>query len=155
MRPESLRITPKELKGLRVDFGDRSAAEHAIDARRAVPALAQLAAYAFTQGAGEPDRRWGAPRPYIEARQLLAANIESGVVKYDAWFFFDIRYQRREESADRSFRRRSPRHSQPHADDARAGLAGRAAAGAAGAGGLRRLATDGRRRNCSAASRCT
>ena len=49
-------------------------------------------AYAYTQEAAslivEGQRR----KPYIEARELFAAHIESGVVRYEATFFFDIKY---------------------------------------------------------------
>jgi hypothetical protein len=90
--PESLRITPKELKGLRVISANEALENMQSTRDGRFPQLAQLAAYAFTQEPAslivDGERR----RPYIEARQLLAANIESGVVKYDAWFFFDIRF---------------------------------------------------------------
>lgn len=90
--PESLRITPKELKGLRT-ISATEALENMESTRAGrFPQLAQLAAYAYTQEPAslivDGERR----KPYIEARQLLAANIESGVIKYDAWFFFDIRF---------------------------------------------------------------
>jgi hypothetical protein len=90
--PESLRITPKELKGLRT-ISAAEALENMESTRAGrFPQLAQLAAYAYTQEpAGlivDGERR----KPYIEARQLLAAHIESGVKKYDLKFFFDIRF---------------------------------------------------------------
>jgi hypothetical protein len=90
--PESLRITPKELKGLRT-ISAAEALENMESTRAGrFPQLGQLAAYAYTQEPAslivDAERR----KPYIEARQLLSVSIDSGVVKYDARFFFDIRF---------------------------------------------------------------
>lgn len=90
--PEALRITPKELVGLRTISAVEALENIASTRDGRFPQLAQLAAYAFTQEPAsliaDAERR----KPYIEARQLLSATIESGVVKYDARFFFDIRF---------------------------------------------------------------
>ena len=90
--PESLHITPKELKGLRTISASEALVNMESTRGSRFPQLAQLAAYAYTQEPAslivDGERR----KPYIEARQLLSANIESGVIKYDAWFFFDIRF---------------------------------------------------------------
>ncbi|MDX1945918.1 MAG: hypothetical protein SFU86_11015 [Pirellulaceae bacterium] len=90
--PEALRLVPAETKGLRtISVGE---ALQGLESTRAgrFPGLAQLVAYAYT---GEPasllvkaQRR----TPFIEVRQLLTVHVESGVVKYAATFFFDIRY---------------------------------------------------------------
>ena len=90
--PESLRLVPSETKGLRTI----SAAEalEGVESTRAgrFPGLSQLAAFAYTQEPASLTVKAQRRKPYIEVRQLLSAHIESGVVKYDATFFFDIRY---------------------------------------------------------------
>jgi hypothetical protein len=90
--PESLRITPSELLGLRAVSVEEALAgiESTRDGR--FPTLTPLAGYMFTKEPAsltvEAQRR----NPFIEVRQLLGVNVESGVVKYDAWFYYDIRY---------------------------------------------------------------
>lgn len=90
--PESLRINPKETKGLR-PISPAEAVQVVPCARDGrFPTLRELLAYAYTQEPAslivEGQRR----KPYIEARELLTAHIESGVVRYEATFFFDIKY---------------------------------------------------------------
>ena len=72
------------------------------------PQLRELLAYAYTQEAAslivEGQRR----KPYIEARELLAVHIESGVVRYEATFFFDIKYSGVRDAADRCAGKPSP-----------------------------------------------
>ena len=90
--PESLRISPKEAKGLR-PISPAEAVQNIGSTRDGrFPQLRELIAYAYTQEAAgltvEGQRR----KPYIEARELLAAHIESGVVRYEATLFFDIKY---------------------------------------------------------------
>jgi hypothetical protein len=90
--PESLRITPKDAKGLRtISAGEALQNMESTRAGR-FPTLAQIVAYAYSQEPAsltvEAQRR----KPYIEARQLLAVNVESGVIRYDAWFFYDIKF---------------------------------------------------------------
>ncbi len=88
--PESLRASPLKTDGLRAI----AVSEALVDRResgKAAPAEGSLA-YSF---ADEPvglalqvERR----KPYLTARQFLLARIESGVVKYEATFLYDIRY---------------------------------------------------------------
>jgi hypothetical protein len=90
--PESLRINPKEVKGLRpISVGEALANIESTRGDR-FPGLGQIVAYAYTQEPAslivEGQRR----KPYIEARELLSAHIESGVVRFNATFFFDIKY---------------------------------------------------------------
>ena len=88
--PESLRVSPLKAEGLR-SISVAEALADIIDASK--PATAEGAlAFSF---AGEPvslvlqvERR----KPYVTARQFLLAKIESGVVKYEATFLYDIRY---------------------------------------------------------------
>jgi hypothetical protein len=90
--PESLRITPSELVGLRaVSVAEALAGiESTRDGR--FPALQPLVGYMFTKEPASLTVQAQRRNPFIEARQLLAVNVESGVVKYDAWVFYDIRY---------------------------------------------------------------
>lgn len=90
--PESLRVNPKEMKGLRpISLGEALANIESTRGDR-FPGLGQIAAYAYTQEPAslivEGQRR----KPYLEARELLSAHIESGVVRFAATFFYDIRY---------------------------------------------------------------
>jgi hypothetical protein len=90
--PESLRANPQEVKGL-APIAPAEAVQTIPSTRNGrFPQLREIAAYAYT---GEPagaiiaaERR----KPYIEARELLAAHVESGVIRYEATFVFDIRY---------------------------------------------------------------
>jgi hypothetical protein len=90
--PESLRINPKEVKGLRPISPAEALANMESTRAGRFEGLNQLVAYAYTQEPAslivEGQRR----KPYIEARQLLSAHIESGVVRFDATFFYDIKY---------------------------------------------------------------
>jgi hypothetical protein len=51
-----------------------------------------LLAYAYTQEAASLAVEGQRRKPYIEVRELLAAHIESGVVRYEWTFAFDIKY---------------------------------------------------------------
>lgn len=90
--PESLRISPKEAKGLRPISPAEAVQSIGSTREGRFPQLRELFAYAYTQEAAslmvEGQRR----KQYIEARELLAAHIESGVVRYEATLFFDIKY---------------------------------------------------------------
>jgi hypothetical protein len=90
--PESLRITPSDLVGLRTISVSEALAVVPSTRDGRFPLLAQLAAFAYTQEAAKLTAQAERRKPYIEARQLLAVNVESGVIKYDAKFFFDIRF---------------------------------------------------------------
>jgi hypothetical protein len=90
--PESLRITPSDLVGLRT-ISVSEAVQNLPSCRDGrFPQLAQLAAFAYTQESAKLTAQAERRKPYIEARQLLAVNVESGVIKYDARFFFDIKF---------------------------------------------------------------
>jgi hypothetical protein len=90
--PESLRITPSELVGLRtVSVAEALAGiESTRDGR--FPALQPLTGYMFTKEPASLTVQAQRRSPFIETRQLLSVNVDSGVMKYDAWFFYDIRY---------------------------------------------------------------
>ncbi|MEX2174691.1 MAG: hypothetical protein WD872_10040, partial [Pirellulaceae bacterium] len=90
--PESLRLAPTELKGLRTISGTEALENMESTRAGRFPALLQLAAYAYTQEPASLIASAERRKPYIEARQLLSVHVDSGVVKYDARFFFDIRF---------------------------------------------------------------
>lgn len=90
--PESLRLSPKETKGLRpISVSEALTGVESTRAGR-FPDLRELLSYAYTQEPAsliiEAERR----KPYIEARQLISAHIDSGVVKYEVTFFFNIQF---------------------------------------------------------------
>jgi hypothetical protein len=88
--PESLRINPTEQKGLRAI--SLAEAVHGLGSTRdsRFGATREVLALAYTQQPAslivEALRR----QPHITARQLLAARVELGVVKYDITFFYDV-----------------------------------------------------------------
>ncbi|HZN36502.1 MAG TPA: hypothetical protein VFB80_21885 [Pirellulaceae bacterium] len=90
--PESLRINPKESKGLRPISPAEAVQVVASTRGGRFPQLRELLAYAYTQEAASLIAEGQRRKPYIEARELLTAHVESGVVRYEATFFFDIKY---------------------------------------------------------------
>jgi hypothetical protein len=90
--PESLRVNPARQDGVQsVPFAEALEASESTRGGR-FSAAREVLAYAYTQDpvdlALEIERR----KPYITARQLLLARIESGVIQYEVTLFFDIRY---------------------------------------------------------------
>jgi hypothetical protein len=90
--PESLRINPQELKGLRPISPAEAVANVESTRGGRFPGLAELAAYAYTQEPASLIVNAQRRTPYIEARELLTAHVESGITKFEATFFYDIRY---------------------------------------------------------------
>jgi len=90
--PESLRANLGELKGLRpVSFTE---AQQALPSSRRgrFAELRPVQAYAFTKQPASLAVSAQRRKPYVSAGQLLVARIEAGLVKYEATFFYDIRY---------------------------------------------------------------
>ncbi|HJN10075.1 MAG TPA: hypothetical protein QF564_15420 [Pirellulaceae bacterium] len=90
--PESLRVNPNGLQGLRtVSFAEARQDDAFIRGGR-LPALREVLGLAHAnedlQLALDVQRR----QPHVTARQFLAVSIESGVVHYSAHFFYDILY---------------------------------------------------------------
>lgn len=90
--PESLRINPKEPKSLR-PIAPAEAFQSVKSTRgNRFAQLRELVAFSYLQEPAsltvEAQRR----KPYVEARELLKVHIESGVVRYEATFLFDIKY---------------------------------------------------------------
>lgn len=90
--PESLNVHPTEQVGLRII--SPAEAVQGIESLRhgRFPGVRELLAFAYTQESArlkvEAERR----KPYIEVRQLLSTKIDSGLLKFEATFDFDIRY---------------------------------------------------------------
>ncbi len=90
--PESLRVNPTDLAGVRtVSFAEaRQQGQFARGERLA--GLREVLALAHADEAVELTLAVERRRPHVTARQLLTVHVESGVVKYSAHFFYDIRY---------------------------------------------------------------
>ncbi len=87
--PESLRLNPDDLIGLRP-----IAHEEALAGMRSARAARQRPVLSFAFADEAASLRLDARRraPHSTVRQLLVTRIESGVVKTDATLFYDIRY---------------------------------------------------------------
>lgn len=89
--PESLRVNPEKTEGMRsISFNE---------AYQTVPAMPvqdklirPVLAYAFTKGPATLSVNVERRRPQVTVRQLLQTEVEAGVVKYKAAFYFDIKY---------------------------------------------------------------
>lgn len=90
--PESLQITTQSVSGMR----NIAIAEAHKDVQRVrdgrFEGLREVLAFVFTREAAELALAAERRRPQVTARQLLTARIETGVVKYEARFFYDILY---------------------------------------------------------------
>jgi len=90
--PESLRITPEKSDSLRtVTF--REALEGMPPTREQPPdELRPVLAFGYTQAPGKLALSVERRRPKVTMRQLLVARIDSGVIKYEATFHYQVRY---------------------------------------------------------------
>jgi hypothetical protein len=90
---ESLRVSPAETEGLR-SISLAEALEGIAGGDKRPPGRTGVGglAFAFAQDAVELILKAERRRPHITARQLLVVRVESGVVKYEATLFYDIRY---------------------------------------------------------------
>ncbi len=90
--PESLQITSQSVSGMRnVAIAEAHKDVQCIrDGRFA--GLREVLAFVFTRDPAELTVAAERRRPHVTARQLLTARIETGVVKYEARFFYDILY---------------------------------------------------------------
>lgn len=90
--PESLRTNPTKQDGLRnISFEEAFINTESTRAGR-FPNLRTVLAMAFTDQQAELTLSVERRKPHITAAQLLAVQVDSGVVKYEATFFYDIRY---------------------------------------------------------------
>ena len=90
--PESLRVNPSELQGLRTVSFVEARQDNAFVRGGRLGTLREVLGLAHAnedlQLAIDVERR----RPHVTARQFLTVRIESGVVQYSAHFFYDILY---------------------------------------------------------------
>lgn len=90
--PESLQITAQPLTGLRnVSLAEARQLVHSVRGNR-LPSLRDVLGFVYTRDATALTLAAERRRPHVTARQLLAARIESGVVNYQATFYYDILY---------------------------------------------------------------
>ncbi len=90
--PESLRVNPGDLQGLRtVSFAEARQAGAFVRGGR-LPALREVLGLAHANEAPQLNLAVQRRRPHVTASQLLTVRIESGVVQYSAQFFYDILY---------------------------------------------------------------
>jgi hypothetical protein len=90
--PESLRVNPAKADGLRsVSFED-ALQGFAVAPPAPNAAVRPVLAFRFTQDPVTLRLSAERRKPQITIRQLLVARIEEGVIKYQATFFYSIRY---------------------------------------------------------------
>ncbi len=90
--PESLRINPDQLAGLRsVPIAE---AMQGVESQRAgrFPLSREVLAFVYTQDPATLSISTERRKPQVSVRQFLTARIEAGVVKYEATFYFDVQY---------------------------------------------------------------
>ena len=90
--PESLRVNPTQQDGLRaISFEE---AFNGMESTRGgrFGSLRPVLALAFTDQPAELVLEAERRKPHLTAAQLLAVQVDAGVVKYEATFFYDIRY---------------------------------------------------------------
>jgi len=90
--PESLRVNPTQQQGVQT-ISVAEALEGLESTRQGrFASTRDVLAYAYTTEPVDLALNVERRKPYITCAQLLAARIESGVVKYDATFFYEIQY---------------------------------------------------------------
>ncbi len=99
--PESLRANPDKMSGLRsVSLAEALAGMQAPpnqptpnqNAVNQSSASRAVSSFVFTKAPVELSLQVERRRPFVTAAQLLVARVDPGVVKYEATFYFDIRY---------------------------------------------------------------
>jgi hypothetical protein len=90
--PESLRVNPGKQSGLRsVSLAEALAGAAAPPAPPPNAARA-VSSFVYTKSPVELTLQVERRKPYLAVGQLLVARVDPGVVKYEATFFYDIRY---------------------------------------------------------------
>src|SRR5688500_515298 len=90
--PESLKLNPTKQDGLRaISFDEAFSGMESTRGGR-FSNLRPVLALAFTDQPAELTLEAERRTPHITAAQLLAVQVDAGVVKYEATFFYDIRY---------------------------------------------------------------
>ncbi len=89
--PPSLRVNPAAIEGLRnISFGE--AYKQIPAAPRSTQQLQPVLAYSFAKGETKFSITAQRRKPQVTADQLLRAEIDSGVVKFRATFYYDVKY---------------------------------------------------------------
>ena len=88
LAPESLRVNPGKQSGLRSVSLTEAIAGAALESTTARP----VSSFVYTKAPVELSLSVERRKPYVSVGQLLVARVDPGVVKYDATFFYDIRY---------------------------------------------------------------
>jgi hypothetical protein len=90
--PESLRVNPGKLDGLR-NISFKEAGENIASYRSSKPGDARpVLAFAYTQDAVQITLDAQRRKPQVTIDQLLQVRVEDGVVKYQATLFYHVRY---------------------------------------------------------------
>ena len=90
--PESLRVNPDRQQGVQT-ISTAEALEGLESARRGrFAGTREVLAYAYTAEPVDLSLNVERRKPYVTCRQLLAARVESGVIKYTATFFYEVQY---------------------------------------------------------------
>ncbi|MBC8872162.1 MAG: hypothetical protein H8E44_22245 [Planctomycetes bacterium] len=90
--PESLRVNPTTQDGVQAISVAEALEDTATTRDGRFGEAREVMAFAYTREPVDLVMAVERRKPYITARQFLLARIESGVVKYEATFFYDIRY---------------------------------------------------------------
>ncbi|MFO0903811.1 MAG: hypothetical protein U0939_12470 [Pirellulales bacterium] len=90
--PESLRVHAEQLEGLRLIPAPEAFQPIPSQRNDRFGTTRAVLAYAFGQTPARLNLAAERRRPAITARQLLVARMETGVVKYEATFHYDVRY---------------------------------------------------------------
>ena len=90
--PESLRVTPVRSDGMRVVSTSEAIVTVPSTRDGKYPILRETLSLAHAEQPVSIEVSVERRKPMVTVRQLLSARVESGVVKYDATFFYDVRY---------------------------------------------------------------
>jgi hypothetical protein len=90
--PESLRINPSQLTGMRVISFQEALAGIAPAREQPLPGVRPVLAFAFSDEAASLTLAAERRKPQVTVRQLLVAKVEPGVAEYTATFQYEVRY---------------------------------------------------------------
>lgn len=90
--PESIRANPRDVGGVRSISFDEAVADIGSQRQGRFEAVRPVLAYAYQAGPVDLTLVAQLRRPQTTVRQLLTAHVESGVTRYSARFFYDIRF---------------------------------------------------------------
>lgn len=90
--PESLRVNPTDLDGLRaISLSEASAGMQSMRGGR-FPTTQPTLAFAYTDQAASVKLSVERRKPHVTARQRLMVSVDSGVVRYQSLIIYDIQY---------------------------------------------------------------